>query len=303
MNPRLGRQSGVALLGLMIILILASSYLVLTMANRSSNQQEREAANVSTLLQARDALLARSVADANRPGSLPCPAPTSDGYALLPPCATYVGWLPWRTLDLPDPRDSSGERLWYALSPSFQDSNVVNSTTIPTLTLNGSNGIAAMVIAPGAALAGQNRPSNNAADYLDDRDGNPTTSNRDGDNTYFAGPTNNSFNDIVIALDTTTLFSAVAKRVLGEIRYAYAAGGLAAPNADKDNDGLSDSGTDTGSFPYNNPAYAIDSPSWFVPATPHKWYESLKNNNWFPLITYSRIAKTVTLNGQTITLQ
>ena len=299
------RQKGVVLLGLMIVFVLASGLYLIGHINRLYSKSGQYLLDASVLQQATDALLARAVSDANRPGSLPCPALNSDGTApVSSPCPTFIGWLPWRTLDLPDLRDSSGERLWYVLSPAFQDNAAVNSTSVSALTLDGSTGIAAVVIAPGFALPSQNRPSNNAADYLDAKDGNPATSNSDGDSTYFSGPIGDKFNDKALPLTTSVLFSGVSKRILGEIRYAYTAGSAALlPFADSDGDGLSNSGINTGQFPYKNPEYAtIASPSWYSSSTNHYWHASLESNGWFPLVVYARSSKTISLNGQVVTL-
>lgn len=298
------RQRGIVLLGLMIALLLASGLYLIGQTNRLFSRFNRDSADAIVLQQARDALLARAVSDANRPGSLPCPALNSDGTAPgLPPCPAFVGWLPWRTLGLPDLRDSSGERIWYVLSPNFQDSGTINITSASALTLDGNAGIAALVIAPGSALPGQNRPSNNTVDYLDAKDGNLATSNNDGDNSYFSGNVADTFNDKVLPLTTSVLFSSVSKRILGEIRYAYSAGGGVAPFADTDNDALSNPGQDLGRFPYKNPAYAISSPTWYSASPPfHLWYDSLENNGWFPLVSYDRVARTLSLDGQVTTL-
>lgn len=303
LEPKRHRERGIVLLGLMIALFLAAGFLVLSRANRAPNQAARDSLDIPALQQAREALLARAVSDANRPGSLPCPAPDSNGSALAPPCATYVGWFPWRTLGLPDLRDQSGERLWYVLSPSLQDSGAINSNAVSSLTLDGGSGIAALIIAPGAPLAGQSRPSFSPADYLDAKDGNPATSNADLNDSYFSAQSSENFNDKVLVLSTSALFAGVSKRVLGEISFAYnTALPGAAPFADIDGDGLSDA-ADIGSFPYNNPAFAIDSPSWYAASPPfHKWYDSLLSNGWFPLVGYNRLSKTVSLNGQVLSL-
>lgn len=292
-------------MGLMIALLLASGLYLLGQTNRLFSRSSGSAANTIVLQQARDALLARAVSDTNRPGSLPCPALSSDGTAPgLPPCPTFVGWLPWRTLGLPDLRDNSGERIWYVLSPNFQDSGTINITSTSALSLDGNTGIAALVIAPGSALSGQSRPSNNVVDYLDAKDGNLWTSNNDGDNSYFSGNAGDKFNDKALPLTTAVLFSNVSKRILSEIRYAYSAGASIAPFADSDNDGLSNPGQDLGRFPYKNPAYAIHSPSWYSsdPAHYPLWYNSLENNGWFPLVSYDRVARTISLNGQVTAL-
>lgn len=291
----LNREKGAVLIGLMVALMIAAGFLFLRQANQQSIGRERNTADTAALQQAVEALLARAVSDANRPGSLPCPALTSDGLAQMPPCMTYIGWFPWRTLGLPDLRDRSGERMWYVLSPAFQDSGTITSNSISGLTLDGVSGIAALVIAPGPSLTGQNRPSNNATDYLDAKDGNPNTSNTDGDNSYFSGPSSNFFNDRTLALSTSALFAAVSRRVLNEIRFAYAAAGITTPPS------AIAIGSNSSAFPYTDPAFAsINSSSWYSASPPfHLWYESLANNNWFQWVVYSQANKSISLNGQT----
>lgn len=289
----------------MVVLLLISSLFFINRSNRLFTKAGRDSVDAGVLLQARDTLLARAVSDANRPGSLPCPALTSDGNAPgLPPCPAFIGWLPWRTLGLPDLRDSSGERLWYVLSPAFQDSGTINLNTTSTLTLDGNAGIAALVIAPGAPLSNQNRPSNNVADYLDNKENNPATGNNDGDDNYFTGITNNTFNDKVLPLTTSALFSSVTKRILAEIRYAYLVAGSVIPSPDTDNDGFSNPGQNIGLFPYKEPAYAINSPSWYSASPPFRlWYESLVNNGWISLVSYDQATRTISINGQIRSLQ
>ncbi|PKO90477.1 MAG: hypothetical protein CVU18_00540 [Betaproteobacteria bacterium HGW-Betaproteobacteria-12] len=295
-------QRGVILIGLMVVLIVASGLTFLHRANGSNATAiERDAKTMAALLAARDALLARATLDQNRPGSLPCPDTDNDGIADLafPNCTAYVGWLPWRTLDLNDPRDAVGERLWYVLSPNFNDGNTaINSNTTTSLTLDGQAGMVALIIAPGGTLGAQNRPSNSIADYLDDANGNPATSNRDGDNHFFSGPTDTSFNDRIIALDSTTLFNVLAMRLLGEIRQAVNAAGGPLPYADSDNNGYADAPANIGQFPYLEAAYDLPSPTW--PAS--HWYDGLATNGWFSLITYSRTAGSITVSGRKISL-
>ena len=121
------------LLGLVAVLALASTLMLLNQFNRGFTRSNR-----SGILQSPaanwEALIARAVAGLNRPGSLPCPDINGDGTPEQTPsdCVQFSGWLPWRTLDLPDLRDSSGERFWYVLSPTFRD--FVAAQPINTLT-------------------------------------------------------------------------------------------------------------------------------------------------------------------------
>ncbi|MCL2525137.1 MAG: hypothetical protein FWF20_04275 [Betaproteobacteria bacterium] len=301
-------QRGVILIGLMLVLVIAASLVFLQRANGLPLAREREAKTIAALTAARDALLARAALDDNRPGSLPCPDLLTnipgnnipgDGKADLlagDKCPAYAGWLPWRTLDMDDPRDASGTSLWYVLSPNFRDSDAVavNSESAAELTLDGQGDIVALIIAPGGAVNGQKRPSNDIADYLDDL--NPTASNRDGDRHFFSGPASASFNDVTIPLTKTAWLAAVSMRVLGEIRHAVPAN-TALPEADKNGDGYPDEGAESGYFPYLA-LDAIESPSW----EGHLWYESLNNNGWFALVAYDRSQRSISLNGHTVLL-
>jgi hypothetical protein len=177
---------------------------------------------------AREALIWRAAQEVNRPGSLPCPDTNNDGQAELfvgTACPNYIGRLPWRTLGLPDLRDGTGERLWYALSPAMRDKYTgappLNSTTAGNIVVTGTvpaDDVAAIVIAPGAALAGQDRASNpdNAAFYLEG-------DNADGGNDYVTGVESATFNDHIAVIKRAQLFHAVEWRIANEVRATLAA--------------------------------------------------------------------------------
>jgi hypothetical protein len=186
----------------------------------SSLYSDRQTEDV--LAQARLALIGRAATDDNRPGSLPCPDTNDDGIAELlsgNACPSYVGRLPWRTLGLPQLRDASGELLWYALSPSLTDddsSEPINSNTAGNINVIGSvpaADVAAVVIAPGAGLSGQDRAANPnaAAHYLEGE-------NADGNNTYQTAAGSPTFNDRVAAVTRAQLFNVVEWRVANEMR-------------------------------------------------------------------------------------
>ncbi len=211
------RESGIALVALLVLLIMAGAYAFYRYANVGAGRIEQEAKLAATLARAKEALIARAVTDANRPGSLPCPDVTGDGKSAmftLTQCPSYTGWLPWVTLDLPELTDDTGTRLWYALSPNLRDDDSaqpINSDTMPTLRIDGGGEIAAVIIAPRGALSGQTRPSNSAADYLEG-------DNANGDSNFVSGPASNSFNDVVAIITRQELMAAVDKRVANEVR-------------------------------------------------------------------------------------
>jgi type II secretory pathway pseudopilin PulG len=179
------RQRGVALVVLLTLVGIVFAALLITTLSGSRAAIERDQQTARALQKGRDALLAYAVsvkADtaAKRPGDFPCPDLNNDGSASTTCSAAFerIGRLPWRTLELDDLRDGSGERLWYVLSGNFDRSTVnqcplaggagcLNSETIGTLTVrdpagnilyNGTSlatGVVAVLIAPGPSITRQ----------------------------------------------------------------------------------------------------------------------------------------------------
>jgi len=156
--------------GLLIaLLLLGGALFAFTSLNVASVRVDRDRDTKEVLAQAKDALIAYAVSHLTRPGQLPCPDVNDDGIEdLAGTCTSLIGRLPWVTLGLPDLRDDSGERLWYAVSADFGNGSGVplNSDTAyrenppaPTanqsLTLTGTTpaaNLVAIVISPGATL-------------------------------------------------------------------------------------------------------------------------------------------------------
>lgn len=99
---------------------------------KTFNAMQRDRASDRSLAAAREALIAyatsRPLAEVAGPGYLPCPDLDDDGWAEST-CGSLsgdvgqeqrIGRLPWKTLGLPDTRDGSGERLWYAVSTKYK---------------------------------------------------------------------------------------------------------------------------------------------------------------------------------------
>lgn len=210
------KQRGAALMVMLIIMVLGSAAFLVSALNSSSVQIERDKKTADALAQAKEALIgfAASVnlGGIKRPGDLPCPDTNNDGVAELS-CGSAaggnqsqrIGLLPYKTLGLPDLRDGSGEKLWYAVSNNFKNNTrtaLLNSDTLGTITIRDSagniihngcsayglpncpnpsatdagfgTGVVAVIIAPGAVLTRQGSSSpqnrsttNTASDYLD----------------------------------------------------------------------------------------------------------------------------------------
>jgi hypothetical protein len=209
---------------------------------------DRERKLTAVLAKAKQALIGRAATDASLPGSLPCPDLTTniagsnvpdDGIADLFAginCPSYLGRLPWRTLGLADLRDPDGERLWYALSPSFRDyANhvLINDATAGTLSISVPalvNNVVAVVFAPGAPVGSQSRTGvanhNNVANFLEGLNaaGGPAFSMQAGDV---------HFNDRLVTITVADVISAVERRVANEITVGlnhYFSGASILPN-------------------------------------------------------------------------
>lgn len=186
-------QRGGALMVMLVIMVMGAAAILVSSLNSTALQIERDKKTVDALAQAKDALIGYATSvdldTSARPGDLPCPDTDNDG-AQNSPCGNAsgstgqtlrLGRLPWKTLGLPDLRDGSGERLWYAVSNNFKQqtkttctnsnlSGCLNSDTAGTITVlgsdgsvlntaNSSTGAVAIVIAPGEALQRQDNVS------------------------------------------------------------------------------------------------------------------------------------------------
>ena len=234
------RQQGVAFLALTTLVVVVSAGAVLDRLNElvANVAGDPDQATVEALVEAKAALLFYASMSSSRPGELPCPDVDYDGsadYAGDPDqsCLTLRGWLPFEDLDLNDPRDSDGERLWYAISNDFHQGDTVrlNSDSSGQLTVDGTNDVVAVIIAPLEPIdAGQDtsRPaesdSHNAVthdtSYLehDNADGDLgvfISVEPEGAREYPGDPP--TFNDRVLAITRTELMAVVEKRVLGEV--------------------------------------------------------------------------------------
>ncbi|HUO43844.1 MAG TPA: hypothetical protein VMT94_02895 [Burkholderiales bacterium] len=261
------RQAGYAALVLVVIIGLTLAALFVTSLNAAALHNEQNRKTLNALALAKQALIARAATDQSLPGSLPCPDTDNNGSADLfagNNCPSYIGRLPWRTLGLPDLRDASGERLWYALSPNFRDYVgivAINDSTAGTLSVTGVApvaNVAAIVFSPGSALPGQARDS--AANQLDP-DNYLESTNATGGPAFTSQAASDSFNDQLITIAVADLMPMVEQRVAREMmtilqNYKTATGGLYYPWA-ADNTGNSinpsgHQGHDRGLFPCGN---------------------------------------------------
>ena len=156
------------------------------------------------------------------PGRLPCPDLTNDGAAAgtcaLGSANATTGRFPYAEIRSEQIVDGTGATLWYALDDAYRyhlNAVSINSDTPNVLTVDADDDIVAVVIAPGAALAGQDRDgSNDVTDFLE---GDNATL---GDASFTRDDGTIAFNDTVLAITRAELMAAVEHRVLGEVTNA-----------------------------------------------------------------------------------
>ena len=232
------RQRGIALLALTTLMVVVGSGAMLEglteLVTGAANEPDRH--TVEVLAEAKVALLTYAMNGATRPGELPCPDADFDGESAEGGgsiCATYRGWLPYKTLGLTELLDADDERLWYGVSSAFHSGGLVplNSDTEGQLTLNGStDDIVAVIISPHAPIdsdclaQADGRPAiGNARDADDEVAAFLESANASGDLTTYVtdaapcGDGSATHNDQIVAITRAELMAVVEKRVLDEI--------------------------------------------------------------------------------------
>lgn len=184
-HRRLYGQQGIALLALLLLLLVAASFVLLHQPHREGWESRHDADTGHALAQAKEALVGYAATYRERhPGQvngyLPCPDLDNDGEAESS-CGTQdttaVGRLPWKTLKLPPLTDGAGDCLWYVVSGNTKNSPatpVLNWDTAGLFQIRDDAGLLlagqtahlrpwAAVLAPGPLLGSQQRPGDGAS--------------------------------------------------------------------------------------------------------------------------------------------
>lgn len=222
-----GQTGAVVLAAVTVLLLLV---VIVQVYQNSAYQMASEAGD--DLAFARDALIEYSVNYPSHyaetgagPGHLPCPDISGNGSP-APSCSgSPVGLLPvdfetsaGKNISLLSRQSHRNEPIWYVLSSAFRYSpvpsgapdsaTIVNSNSRGNLTFDGEGEVIALLIAPGAALDGQQRDGSlDISDFLEGE-------NSDGDLVFASG----QGNDHVLALRWRDLMPLVERRVLAAIR-------------------------------------------------------------------------------------
>lgn len=191
----------------MMIGVIAAS-LIVTAAPSGSASLASAQKTAKALATAREALMAyaASVPDSARLGDLPCPATSYVTGQTATSCNTStsrVGYLPWKTLGLPDLRDGSGAPLLYAVSNGFKyntRTGTLNSDTAGEFTIAGDN-VIAVVFAPGPPIGTQDRNAGtfDVVNFLE-------LGNADGNTTFVNLPEASDINDRLLWITPGAFF-------------------------------------------------------------------------------------------------
>jgi len=253
------------LLAVVMLFGMAAALFVYGMLDTTSLALRRDRDTAAVMADVKRALIgwsaARTPTPSNpyaRPGELPCPDTDNNGFAENDDdgdgideancVAGSIGRVPWKTLGIPEPKDSAGETLWYAISGNFRIyrnispntyTSPITSDSLGTLRVyqeSTSNTITdqavAVIFAPGAALGTQDRsttvtmsctaPSGTyfrnqcASNYLETHD---TVNNAtiNGPFIQAQSSTTPSFNDRLLVITNADLMPVVEQRVAREM--------------------------------------------------------------------------------------
>jgi hypothetical protein len=254
-SARATRQHGAALLLLLAVIVLGSSWYLVSRLNVESGMANAAAKtrNTQVLNRAKQALIGYIATQANfvgetRPGALPCPeAPAnfnvsgSEGTVSYPCTLPIVGRFPWRTLGMDKLVDAYGEPLWYAVAAGWAGAaTVINSDCASPsagtglacsspggrLSVDGmTNDVIALIISPGRATkvtasAGcaawtQTRPTTAPPDWRNYLECENASSPADA--TFVTTSTNSSFNDQVVTITVGDLMPALEASIANRI--------------------------------------------------------------------------------------
>lgn len=209
--PESRKQSGIALIALLVLTLLAAGYAFYRSTNIGTGRVQDQAQGklLLQLTQAKEALIAYAVIDDKKPGRLPCPDRVGNGISPLlarDDCEEYGGWLPWKTLDLSDAGDNYGSKFRYHMSPFFG-----GDKTIPAL--NSDTPTSLHLDTPSTA------PGNDIAAIIVATRGSIDPRNADGDDYFYNGNSESpEDNDLIIAVTRQELMAAVEQRIANTLR-------------------------------------------------------------------------------------
>ena len=216
-------------------MVVAFSTILLTGISTNKTKLARAAQALSHLAKAKTAVIAYArLSDPDKTPAglqqryLPCPDTDGDGLEETP-CGTTAttGWLPWQTLGLPPLKGASGVCFRYFVAAEYKQGTasppLISALPAGEFSLSNpnqilSNDVIAMIFAPNAVVAGQNRsvspgtatecgstaagaPINQNQNLLDSIAGTNNANSPD----FIVAPKGDTFNDVATWITSTEL--------------------------------------------------------------------------------------------------
>lgn len=223
----LHKNRGIALLLMLSLLIIVLTTVAIARLSLNDLAQTRQATTLKTLTETRDAIMAwtltQNFSPTNPPGTLPCPDINFDGVSDKPTinCSSELGFVPYRTLGIAEPRDGDGALLWYAVSNFYTRSVDVtlgqfrNSSLASPLRLNNpTTPVAFVLVSQNDAVAGQNRGNVSVANRGQFLEG----TNADNNFNDYSDQFDQMHNDTIVAMPVGVFWSAVEEVVLSHVK-------------------------------------------------------------------------------------
>jgi hypothetical protein len=283
-------QKGAALLMLMLVVfVFAITLVAYSRDPEDASMAAREHDTFLAMAAAKKALLAYATLERGsnpRPGELPCPDTNHNGQIDVlgaidytgANCTSRIGWFPWKTLETEELKDQAGSHLWYAVADDFFNRSgsvepIINPLSIGQLQVDDADDIAAIIIAPGAALSGQPRSDDDELSALNQY---LEAENADGDD-QFTNQTSTLNNDRVMIITAREILHLASKRALLEARSVledYYIANTFYPYAEFDHECDGGSTSTVGLLPLQSvvgcPYPILIMPDWFMD---NEWYE------------------------------
>lgn len=226
---------GFVLMAALLLLGLVSMAVLLSSLSSTEAATQQALRTQLALKEAKEAVLGYILLDGPtgetlKPGSIPCPDRDNDNdsgqydYA-FGNCigSVYIYRFPGKDFRTGELRDSANEKLWYAISPEFRagSTKALNSLTPTNLTIDGQGEYVAIVLAPGAPLAGQTRTdSATRENYLESSNASGTfqfVTTKALEEGETAEQAKTKFNDRLIGITKKEWEDAIVRRVASEV--------------------------------------------------------------------------------------
>ena len=226
---------GFVLMAALLLLGLVSMAVLLSSLSSTEAATQQALRTQLALKEAKEAVLGYILLDGPtgetlKPGSIPCPDRDNDNdsgqydYA-FGNCigSVYIYRFPGKDFRTGELRDSANEKLWYAISPEFRagSTKALNSLTPTNLTIDGQGEYVAVVLAPGAPLAGQTRTDSAPREnYLESSNASGTfqfVTTKALEEGETAEQAKTKFNDRLIGITKKEWEDAIVRRVASDI--------------------------------------------------------------------------------------